>query len=101
MLIIAFSLQQPGVAGYGTPWFLATAPVLFLWSGVWLRRSHRAQSWAIVGCVLLFSITVSIVGMTDPDPRGGYRGYSFAQASVHILNPSPKAPTTRPASGAP
>lgn len=96
LLIGAFSLQEP-VAGmsYGTPWFVATAPVLLLWAGVWLKRGHRAQSWVTTGCVLAFSVIVGIVGMTDPVPRRGYRGYSFAEASIHILSSSVTPPATQ------
>ena len=96
LLLVAFSLQEP-VAGmsYGTPWFVASAPVLLLWAGVWLKRHHRAQSWVTAGCVLAFSVIVSIVGMTDPAPRKGYRGYSFAEATMRILAPSAPSPATR------
>ncbi len=97
LLVVAFSLQEP-VTGmsYGTPWFVATAPALLLWAGVWLKRQHRPQSWVMAGSVLAISVIVSLVGMTDPTPRKGYRAYSFAEASMHIISPPVVSPTTQP-----
>jgi hypothetical protein len=97
LLVGAYSLQEPmPVTSYGAPWFVATAPVVLLWAGVWLKRSHRTQSWVTASCVLAFSVVVSIVGMVDPAPRNGYRGYSFAEASMMIMHPPIALPTTRP-----
>ncbi len=98
LLVGAFALQEPVMTmAYGTPWFIATAPAVLLWVGVWLKRNHRTQSWVTASCVVAFSVIVSTVGMIDPVPRRGYRGYSFAEASMRILSPPAASPATRPA----
>ena len=97
LLVIAYALQEPMAAtSYGSPWFVATAPVALLWAGVWLKRSHRTQSWVTAGCVLAFSVVVGIVGMVDPAPRSGYRGYSFAEATMNIISPPGSFPAPLP-----
>ena len=97
LLILAHSFQPPAAPmSYAAPWFIATSPALLLWGGAWLKRGHRVQSWIVVGCLLAFSVVVTIVGMTNPAPRGGYRGYSFAEASINLLSSPAEPSTTQP-----
>lgn len=99
LVIITYTFSEYTRMSYGTPWFVALAPVLMLWSGAWLKHTHRRQSWIMVGSVFAFSAAVGLVGMRDPMPREGYSGYSFAQATVRMWRAAPSTdgtPTTRP-----
>ena len=72
---------------FATRWFVAFLPLTLFWAGAWLRRRHRPTSWAIAGVLLAFSVGVSILGATDPQPREGFDRYTAAGALMHLVNP--------------
>ena len=73
---------------FGPQSFVLFLPLVLFWSGAWLRRRHHPFVWTVVMCALLFSISVALVGATDPFPRGGYDGYSAAQAFGNLVHDS-------------
>jgi hypothetical protein len=81
-------------AGFGNRSLLVFSPILFFWAGAWLRRSHRPAIWWIAGVLLAFSVTVSLIGATDPLPRDGYDRYTVAGALHHLFYPVPPTRTT-------
>ena len=83
-----------GGAGFANRDLLVFSPILFFWSGAWLRRSHRAAAWWIAGILLAFSAAVSLIGATDPLPRGGYDRYTVAGALHNLFYPEPPTRTT-------
>ena len=86
LLVIIYAWSEHGVArSYGAPWYVCVSPIVLLWGGAWIRRPHRPQSWVLAGAVLAFSVAVGVVGMSNPEPQGGYRGYTFAQASMNLF----------------
>lgn len=85
--VIMFAFVGPRPMAYGVPWFVTLSPVLLFWTGAWLKRGHRSQSWVMAGIILLFSCVVTFVGMLSPAPARGYGGYSFGQAVVELFRP--------------
>lgn len=67
-------------AMFANRWAVAVLPLVVFWMGAWLRKKHRPLSWAVAGCLAAFSIAVTVIGATSPQPRGGYDGYSAAGA---------------------
>lgn len=90
LLILYSPWQEMALTSYGAPWAVSLTPLLMLWAGVWLKRSHRAQSWVLAGVALAFSTAVSLVGMSNPMPSHGYASYSFSQAAVRLFHPPPE-----------
>jgi hypothetical protein len=94
LLSLVYSFRGAGlIVSYGAPWFITISPALMLWSGAWLKRHHRPQSWVMAGLAMSFSLTVALVGMTNPMPRVGYPGYSFIEASARLLHGHPTPPS--------
>ena len=54
-----------------------------------MRREHHAVKWALAGVLFVFSAAVTIVGATDPCPRGGSDRYTAAQALSNLVHPPP------------
>src|SRR5208282_713823 len=81
-------------AGFANRSLLVFSPILFFWTGAWLRRSHHPAVWWIAGILLAFSILVSLIGATDPLPRGGYDRYTVAGALHNLFYPVPPTRTT-------
>lgn len=75
---------------FGPEPFLVFLPVLLFWSGAWLRRRHHLAMRVVAGCFLAFSVFVTVVGMSDPFPRGGYDRYTVAEAVDHLLTGNPR-----------
>ena len=86
LLVVAYAFRdEPRDRSYSAVWFLSISPLVMLWSGVWLKRHHRPQSWVLAGIAAGFGLVVTAVGMTNPMPRDGYSGYSFADAAMHLI----------------
>lgn len=77
---------------FGPQSFILFLPLVLFWSGAWLRRRHHPFVWTVVTCALVFSITVALIGATNPFPRDGYDGYSAAQAFSHLLRDDMQSP---------
>lgn len=79
-------------AMFATRWFVVFSPALMFWCGAWLRRSHHAATWSLVGLLLAFSTAASVLGATDPFPRDGYNSYTLAgtvKKLIHHKNSTP------------
>ena len=63
---------------YANRWFILFLPLLLFWAGTWLRQKHRGSTWMIAITFLVFSVTVTMIGATDPMPRDGYPAYTPA-----------------------
>jgi hypothetical protein len=61
-------------AMFGPRWFIVFLPLLVFWAGAWLRKSHRKTSYAMAAALLIFSMTVSLIGAAAPfvDANGQY-----------------------------
>ena len=79
---------------FGPQAFVLFLPLTLFWAGAWMRRQHHPLKWTLAGCLLLFSIVVTIIGATDPYPRHGYDHYTVAEAAMKLINPPPAAPHT-------
>lgn len=77
-------------AMFATRWFILFLPLLLFWSGAWLRRSHSRTTWACAGVLLLFSVFVAVLGMTEPYPRAGYDRYTARAAFDRLLHGAPE-----------
>jgi hypothetical protein len=84
LVVFTFSRYGLATAGFGNQWLVPFLPLLFFWAGAWLRRAHHPAVWTAAAGLLIFSILVSLVGATDPLPRGGYDRYTPV-AALHNL----------------
>ena len=73
--------------------FVIFMPLMLFWAGAWLRRSHRRASWVWAGSLFTFSAACALVGAVNPQPPGGYDGYSAASAVARMMRPA-KTPDT-------
>jgi 4-amino-4-deoxy-L-arabinose transferase-like glycosyltransferase len=73
---VTFSRYGLATAEFGNQWLVLFLPMLFFWAGAWLRRPHHPAIWTTAAVLLIFSILVSLIGATDPMPRGGYDRYT-------------------------
>jgi hypothetical protein len=80
-------------ADFANRWLIVFIPILFFWTGAWLRRNHRPFVWWIAGVLLAFSLIVSLIGATDPMPRQGYDRYTVAAALHNLFYPQQSAAT--------
>ncbi len=81
-------------AMFASRWFIVFGPLLLFWAGAWLRRPHRPWQWAIAGLALAFSLTVNLIGATNPLPANGFGehyAYTAADALAEIIHPSQAA----------
>ncbi|MEA2711232.1 MAG: hypothetical protein QOF78_3833 [Phycisphaerales bacterium] len=77
---------------FGPQAFVVFLPLTLFWAGAWMRRRHHPIKWTLAGCLLLFSIAVTLIGATDPCPRDGYGRYTAAEAVARLINPPPPTP---------
>ena len=73
---------------FANRWFVVFMPMMLFWAGAWFRRSHRRASWIWAGSLLTFSAVCALVGAVNPQPPGGYNGYSAAGAVVKLMTPT-------------
>jgi len=73
---------------FANRWFVAFLPLVLFWLGAWLRLRHRVVTWVFGALLLIFSVGVSLVGATDPLPRGGYDRYTAREAMEHWMAPN-------------
>jgi hypothetical protein len=80
-----------GQAMFGPRWFIVFLPLTLFWSGAWLRRPHRATTWAFAALLLAFSIAVALIGATAPFIRTDPGQYTVAAAVRKLVNGDPAA----------
>ncbi|HEY7117336.1 MAG TPA: hypothetical protein VH475_12160, partial [Tepidisphaeraceae bacterium] len=73
-------------AMFGPRWFIVFLPLTLFWAGAWLRKPHRAITWAVAAALLVFSTAVSILGATAPFVRAPVGQYTVVAALKHITN---------------
>ena len=98
LIVCAGQVHDWRDAMFANRWAVAVLPLVVFWTGTWLRRRHRPLSWTLAAAAAVFSIAVTIIGATGPQPRGGYPGYSAAGAvRMMIKGPErlPKHPSER------
>lgn len=88
-IVLLFCLSQIdwSDAMFATRWFVLFLPLQIFWAGAWMRRTHRPLAWVIAGVLLGFSIIVSLIGATGPQPRGGFDRYTAAGALINLIHP--------------
>jgi MFS family permease len=88
-IVVAYALSPADARGamFANRWFVVFLPLVLFWSGAWLRHRHGPVAWALAGAILVFSVAVSLIGATDPLPRGGYDRYTAAAAARRLLSP--------------
>jgi hypothetical protein len=74
-------------AMFAAKWFIIFTPILLFWGGAWLRRTHSRASWIMASVALFFSVSVGIIGATDPTPPHGYDRYTAAGALARLTQP--------------
>ena len=74
-------------AMFGPRWFIVFLPLMLFWAGAWLRKQHHPATWATAGLLLLFSVGVSLLGMTDPFVAAGPGRYTAAAALRDLMRP--------------
>jgi hypothetical protein len=74
-------------AMFAARWFVPFLPLMLFWSGAWIRRQHHPATWAVAGVALVFSVTVTMLGATQPFPRDGYEDYTAVSALVKLVQP--------------
>ncbi len=84
-------------AMFASRWFVVFLPLVVFWAGAWLRRGHRRGSWALASAATAFSVVVSVVGASNPYPRGGFDSYTALAAWQSWTAPSPPLPRPLPA----
>jgi hypothetical protein len=89
VLIYSFSHLPWREAMFASRWFVVFLPLLFFWAGAWLRRTHSTASWSVAGLLLLFSTVVSLIGATNPYPRGGFNHYTAIGALRNLVHTPP------------
>jgi hypothetical protein len=96
VILIGVSLTRVDWNGamFANRFLVVFLPLLMFWAGAWVRRPHSAMSWSLAGIALMASIFVSIIGSTDPYPRGGFDRYTATQAFSRLIHGSPPEKST-------
>jgi len=81
-------------AMFGPRWFIVFLPLLLFWAGAWLRKTHHKTTWVVAAVLLIFSMTVSILGAAAPFVRATPGQYTVVAAYRHLINGDSKRPTT-------
>jgi 4-amino-4-deoxy-L-arabinose transferase-like glycosyltransferase len=71
-------------AMFGPRWYVVFLPLLLFWGGAWLRKPHRAATWAGAAALLAVSAAVSLVGAAAPGVRADVGEHS-AVAGVRSI----------------
>ncbi len=89
VVIIIYAMIRPDAheAMFATQWFVVFLPLVLFWAGVWLRRPHHQATWIAAAVLLIFSVSVSIIGATGPLPRDGFDRYSVVEALQNLRKP--------------
>lgn len=76
LVTFTFIRQGTATADFANRWLMVFVPILFFFTGAWLRRPHRPVIWAAAAVLLTFSVLVSLIGATNPMPPDGYDRYT-------------------------
>ncbi len=87
-IVIAFATNKTDWrdAMFAARWFIVFSPMVMFWTGAWLRKPHRVQSWAFMGTGLAFSVLVSLIGATGPWPREGFDRWTVVGATKNLVS---------------
>lgn len=104
VLIMVVIRIQPNDQTFAAAQLVIVGPLLMIWTGAWLRRTHSTLVWSLAGIALGVSVIITLVGATAPAPPGGYVRYTFVEAVAHLLPGAKDAdadePDTQPISSA-
>jgi len=78
--IVVFSKANLQYAMYANRWFICFSPLLMLWCGAWLKRSHTKGVRISALICLVLSLIAGVVGMLHPWPEGGYANFTMVDA---------------------
>lgn len=65
--------------------WVAFMPMLMFWAGAFLRRQHGIWMWLLTSLLLALSVTIAVLGMTNPDPADGYTRFTATEAVDRIV----------------
>jgi hypothetical protein len=82
-------------AMFGPRWFIVFLPLVLFWAGAWLRKRHHVVTWSVAGILLVFSVTVSVIGAAAPFVRAEPGQYTVVAALHKLANPTPIEPPPR------
>ena len=74
-------------AMFGPRWFIVFMPLMLFWTGAWLRKSHHAVTWTVAALLIVFSVTVSLIGTTNPFVITSPGTYSVSAAVKELMHP--------------
>ena len=88
IIVLSYSLSQLAWrdAMFAARWFVVFLPLLAFWAGAWVRKSHSTFAWSAAGVLLLLSTMVSLLGATNPSPRGGFDRYTVVGALRNLVH---------------
>jgi hypothetical protein len=86
-------------AMFGPRWFVVFLPLLVFWAGAWLRKPHGWAMWTVAGVLLVFSVSVSVVGACAPFVKATGGQYTVV-AAVKKMTAGEKAKKRHRAGGA-
>jgi hypothetical protein len=91
---LALSDGPSAAAMFGPRWSIVFLPLLLFWAGAWLRRQHRPLTWVVAGFLLVFSMSVSLIGTTAPflAAPGRYTAVTALKQLLHPPTPQPQRP---------
>jgi hypothetical protein len=98
VIVLTYALSPsdgPSAAAmFGPRWSIVFLPLLLFWAGAWLRRQHRPITWVAAGCLLVFSMSVSLIGTTAPFlvAPGRYTAVTALRQLLHPPAPPPERP---------
>jgi hypothetical protein len=89
---IAPSDGLSAAAMFGPRWSIVFLPLLLFWAGAWLRRRHAPLTWVVAGFLLVFSMSVSLIGTTAPfiSAPGRYTAITALRQLLHPPAPPPE-----------
>ena len=86
ILIFALAKTDWHDAMFAARWFIVFSPLAMFWAGAWLRKSHRPQSWVLMGVTLAFSVIVSSIGATGAWPHDGFDRWTVVGAVKNLVS---------------
>jgi hypothetical protein len=85
-LILCVAHDAGAGAMFANQAWIAVLPIELFWIGAWFRRRHALGVWIAFSILLGFSVIVSLIGATDPMPRGGYDLYTPVGAIGRLIH---------------